>query len=204
MTHERTVCVVDDDADVRDSLATLLARKFKVRTFDSARAFLDAKIEPDHTCVLADIRMPEMDGLALQREIKRTIPGLPVLIMTGHGDVPIAVQAMKEGAVEFLEKPFEREALLAALESAFDHARPAASAVPDTAPDLPNGLRKALTEREKDVFELLVQGHQNKVIAYQLGISTRTVEVHRSRIMDKLGARNLADLVRMSLQDRQK
>ncbi|HEY0106621.1 MAG TPA: response regulator [Rhizomicrobium sp.] len=197
MTREPTVCIVDDDDDVRDSLAILLGRKYFVLTFASGRAFLDAGIKVGNACVLADIRMPEMDGLTLQREINRTLPGMPVLIMTGHGDVPMAVQAMKEGAVEFLEKPFEREVLLAALEIAL--ARPAKGAAP---PPEAAAVRKALTEREKDVYDLLVQGHQNKMIAHKLGISTRTVEVHRSRVMDKLGAKNLADLVRLSLRDK--
>ncbi|HJW41867.1 MAG TPA: response regulator [Rhizomicrobium sp.] len=195
MAGEMTVCVVDDDDDVRDSLEILLTRRYRVRTFDSAKAFLDAGIKAGNVCVLADIRMPEMDGLALQREINRTIPGLPVIIMTGHGDVPMAVQAMKEGAVEFLEKPFERTLLLGAIESAFERLK----TVPLVASGGEASARKALTEREKDVFDLLVEGHQNKVIAHKLGISTRTVEVHRARVMDKLGARSLADLVRLSL-----
>lgn len=195
MAHEPTVYIVDDDADVRDSLEVLLARRYRVQTFESAGAFLDAGIKTGNACVLADIRMPEMDGLALQREINRLMPGLPVIIMTGHGDVPMAVQAMKEGAVEFLEKPFERTALLAAIESAFSRLKtaPAAATAGETS------TRRALTEREKDVFDLLVEGHQNKMVAHKLGISTRTVEVHRARVMDKLGARNLADLVRLSL-----
>jgi len=197
MANERTVCVVDDDPDVRDSLAILLARRFRVQTFESGRAFLDAGVKPRDTCVLADIRMPEMDGLTLQREINRTMPGMPVIIMTGHGDVPMAVQAMKEGAVEFLEKPFERAALLGALENAFSRL---AAAPPSPAAVATEAVaRRALTDREKDVFDLLVEGHQNKVIAHKLGISTRTVEVHRARVMDKLGARSLADLVRLSL-----
>ena len=195
MASEPTVCVVDDDPDVRDSLSLLLARRYRVLTFESARAFLEAGIKARDTCVLADIRMPEMDGLALQREIKRTIPGMPIIIMTGHGDVPMAVQAMKEGAVEFLEKPFERAVLFGALENAF--AQGAAGATTDRTADAV--ARKALTDREKDVFDLLVEGHQNKVIAHKLGISTRTVEVHRARVMDKLAARSLADLVRLSL-----
>ncbi len=118
---------------------------------------------------------------------------MPVILMTGHGDVPMAVQAMKEGAVEFLEKPFERAALLGALDGAFSRHL----AAPAKAVDLV--ARKALTDREKDVFDLLVEGHQNKVVAHKLGISARTVEVHRARIMDKLGAKSLADLVRLSL-----
>ena len=138
--------------------------------------------------------MPEMDGLELQREINRTIPGLPVIMMTGHGDVPMAVQAMKAGAIEFLEKPFDKGALIGAIESAF-----AARATATGAAATEHRPEKSLTEREKEVFNLLVEGHQNKVIAHKLGISTRTVEVHRARVMEKLGARSLADLVKHSL-----
>jgi len=200
MSGDQTVCIVDDDPDVRDSLQMLLGRSgFRILTFESARAFLQAGIKAERTCVLADIRMPEMDGLALQREINQTIPGLPVIIMTGHGDVPLAVQAMKAGAIEFLEKPFEKATLLEAIEAAFRHAKVAKElAGPDT------GARadRVLTEREKEVFDLLIEGHQNKMIAHKLGISARTVEVHRARVMEKLGARNLADLVKHSLSRR--
>ena len=198
MNSERTVCIVDDDPDVRDSLQMLLGRSgFRILAFESGRAFLQAGIKAGGTCVLADIRMPEMDGLELQREINRTIPGLPVIMMTGHGDVPMAVQAMKAGAIEFLEKPFEKSALMGAIESAMAAARDPASAAPAG-----NRPGKPLTDREKEVFELLVEGHQNKFIAHQLGISTRTVEVHRARVMEKLGARSLADLVKHSLSRR--
>jgi two-component system response regulator FixJ len=145
--------------------------------------------------VLADIRMPEMDGLALQREINRTIPGLPVIIMTGHGDIPMAVQAMKDGAVEFLEKPFDKETLLGALQNALDRPMKPAN-TPLVEP------RRPLTDREQEVLDLLVQGHQNKIVAHKLGISTRTVEVHRGRVMEKLNAKNLADLVRFSIERR--
>ena len=194
MPSEKTVCIVDDDDDVRSSLEMLLRRSgYTIRAFASARAFLAAGVKAKDACVLADIRMPEMDGLALQREINRTIPGMPVIIMTGHGDVPMAVQAMKDGAVEFLEKPFEKAALLNALKSAFAVRPSPPQQAPAVAP------RKALTEREQEVFDLLVEGHQNKVVAYKLGISTRTVEVHRGRLMEKLGVKNLADLVRLSL-----
>ena len=196
MTISKTVCIVDDDADVRDSLQMLLGRAgYRVLSFDSGRAFLAAGIKPGNTCVLADIRMPEMDGLALQREINRTIPGLSVVIMTGHGDVPMAVQAMKEGAVDFLEKPFDKASVVSALEKAFAKSAPAESSEANA--------HKPLTEREREVFDLLVEGHQNKVIAYKLGISTRTVEVHRGRIMQKLGAKSLADLVKHALGPRQ-
>ena len=196
MSGVRTVCVVDDDADVRDSLEMLLRRSnYRTLCFESAKAFLDAGIRAENSCVLADIRMPEMDGLTLQREIRRRIPGLPVIMMTGHGDVPMAVQAMKDGAVEFLEKPFEKSALMGALENAF--AQLVAPAVQQAA-----AARKPLTDREQAVFDLLVEGHQNKVIAHKLDISARTVEVHRARIMDKLGAKSLADLVKHALSKR--
>jgi two-component system response regulator FixJ len=191
MANDRTVCVIDDDVDVRESLVLLVRRKYRTLAFDSARAFLEAGISVKDSCALVDIRMPEMDGLQLQREIRRTMPGLPVIIMTGHGDVPMAVQAMKDGAVEFLEKPFEKTILMKALEAAFLR-----STTPDRAKQEP---RKALTEREQEIFDLLVEGHQNKAVAHKLGISARTVEVHRSRIMEKLNARNLADLVRHAL-----
>ena len=201
MSGDKTVCIVDDDPDVRDSLQMLLGRSgYRILAFESAgRAFLQAGIKAEGTCVLADIRMPEMDGLALQREINRTIPGLPVIVMTGHGDVPLAVQAMKAGAIEFLEKPFEKATLLEAIETAFQHVKVAAEFSKSRSDVRPE---RVLTEREKEVFDLLIEGQQNKVIAHKLGISARTVEVHRARVMEKLGARNLADLVKHSMSRR--
>lgn len=200
MTGKLTVCIVDDDADVRDSLAMLLRRsEYAILTFDSARAFLAYGIGANSACVLADIRMPEMDGLTLQREINRATPGLPVIIMTGHGDVAMAVQAMKEGAIDFLEKPFQKATLIEALKHAFTNREAPPPKAEETTQPSP---RKPLTEREQEVFDLLVQGHQNKVVAYKLGISTRTAEVHRARVMDKLSAKSLADLVRHSLSRR--
>lgn len=201
MNSGRTIYIVDDDPDVGSSLEMLLRRSgYRSETFESALAFLAAGIKVHDACVLADVRMPEMDGLALQREINRTMAGLPVIIMTGHGDVQMAVQTMKEGAIDFLEKPFEKTALLAAIERAFARQKTA------TAGQIEGDrrLRRVLTERERDVFELLVEGHQNKAIAYKLGISTRTVEAHRARIMDKLEARSLADLVKYSMASRTK
>lgn len=195
MANELMVCIVDDDDEVRGSLEMLVRRSgYKVKQFASAKAFLSAGIAAKNCCVLADIRMPEMDGLTLQREINRTIPGLPVVMMTGHGDIPMAVQAMKDGAVEFLEKPFDKETLLSALKKAFER--------PARATETASEQRRPLTEREQEVLDLLVEGHQNKIVAHKLGISTRTVEVHRGRIMEKLNARNLADLVRFSLGKR--
>lgn len=195
MSVERTVCIVDDDVDVRDSLELLLRRSgYRTLQFDSAKSFLQAGIKAGDSCVLADVRMPEMDGLSLQLEINRTIPGLPVLIMTGHGDIPMAVQAMKAGAIEFLEKPFEKTVLMSALERAFEKASATGEKTTNE-----HHLAKGLTGREREVFELLIEGHQNKMIAHKLGISTRTVEVHRARVMEKTGARNLAELVKISL-----
>jgi two-component system response regulator FixJ len=199
MSDAKTVCIVDDDADVRDSLAMLLQRSgYQTLSFDSARAFLQAGVKGSKHCVLADIRMPEMDGLALQLELKRTQPDVPVLIMTGHGDIPMAVQAMKAGAIDFLEKPFEKPALLHALKRAFEvQSRDVAGNQ-----KISDHKRQELTERERAVFNLLVEGLQNKVIAHKLGISARTVEVHRRRVMEKTGARNLAELVKMALSNR--
>jgi len=199
MSDAKTVCIVDDDADVRDSLAMLLQRSgYQTLSFDSARAFLQAGLKGSKHCVLADIRMPEMDGLALQLELKRTQPDVPVLIMTGHGDIPMAVQAMKAGAIDFLEKPFEKPALLHALKRAFEvQSRDVAGNQ-----KISDHKRQELTERERAVFNLLVEGLQNKVIAHKLGISARTVEVHRRRVMEKTGARNLAELVKMALSNR--
>ena len=197
MSTKETICIVDDDADVRDSLEMLLRRSdFSVRSYGSAREFLDAGAPPEKTCVLADVRMPEMDGLALQREIGRRWPGLAVIIMTGHGDVPMAVKAMRAGAIDFLEKPFEKPALIEAIRRALAH-----SGSGTAAPAAKLDPKEVLTERELEVFRLLVEGDQNKVVAHKLNISVRTAEAHRSNLMSKLGARNLADLVRLSFSD---
>lgn len=189
------VLVVDDDADVRDSLAILLTRSgYRVDCYESARALLDIPALNERACVLADVRMPEMDGFALQQEIGRRWPRVPVVVMTGHGDIPMAVRAMRAGAVDFLEKPFEKPALLDAVRRALIEACAyLRQADPKAVPE------EALTERELEVFNLLVEGHQNKVVAHTLGISVRTAEAHRAHIMRKLSARNLADLVRLSL-----
>lgn len=199
MSEEKTVCIVDDDADVRDSLAMLLRRSgYQTLSFDSARTFLQADVRGSSVCVLADIRMPEMDGLALQLELKRTQPDIPVLIMTGHGDIPMAVQAMKAGAIDFLEKPFEKQALIGALERAFENGSRDSAGKQKFAEQ----KRQELTDRERVVFNFVVEGLQNKVIAHKLGISARTVESHRRRVMEKMGARNLAELVKMALSGR--
>lgn len=193
-----TVFVVDDDADVRDSLQALLdAEGYEVETYPSARAFLDGYKPREACCVVADIRMPDMDGLELQEEILRRGLGLPVIIVTGHGDVPLAVRAMKAGAVDFIEKPFDDEALRGGIERGIDRSRQARS---ETAVAGEAESRIAsLTAREREVLIHLVAGRPNKVIAYRMDISPRTVEVHRGRVMEKMRARSLSDLVRMAL-----
>ncbi|MCC6913853.1 MAG: response regulator [Rhodospirillaceae bacterium] len=193
-----SIFVVDDDAAVRDSLAALLeAEGFAVEPFESARAFLDGFRPKEACCVIADIRMPDMDGLELQEEIIRRGWGLPVVIITGHGDVPLAVRAMKAGAVDFIEKPFDDEVLRAGIERGLAQSRRTRG---ESAAAQEAETRIAqLTAREREVMEHLVAGRPNKVIAHRMDISPRTVEVHRGRVMEKLQAHSLSDLVRMAL-----
>jgi two-component system response regulator FixJ len=197
VTAERTVHVVDDDAAVRRSLERLLdAAGLRVISYDTPFAFLDAALGLSPGCVLLDIKMPGMDGLELQALLlKENIP-MPIIVMTGQGDVQSAVRAMKAGALDFLEKPYSDEFLLNAIESALAGAdrasvdREAAEATQRIA---------ALSPREREVLDALVAGRQNKVIAFDLGISVRTVEVHRARMMERLGVRQLAEAVRLSV-----
>lgn len=197
MADTALVHVVDDDEAVRDSLTLLLeSAGFAVRTHDSANALL-AALTGTTGCILTDVRMPEMDGLALQRHLAERGVRLPVIVMTGHGDVPIAVQAMKAGASDFLEKPFDDSQLLAAVTNAIaasERSHDEEAAATDIARKL-----ATLTPREREVLEKLVEGLPNKTIAYDLGSSPRTVEVHRARVMEKMGARSLPELVRMVL-----
>jgi two-component system, LuxR family, response regulator FixJ len=195
---EPIVFVVDDDADVRESLQTLLeASGFQVQTFDSAGNFLTNWAFDGIACLIADIRMPDMDGLQLQEELVRRRAGLPVIIVTGHGDVPLAVRAMKAGAIDFLEKPFDEELLLTAVRRARAAAEQARSET--QAGEQATRLIEQLTPRERDVLKRLVAGRPNKVIAYELSISPRTVEIHRAHLMDKMHARSLSDLIRAAL-----
>jgi two-component system response regulator FixJ len=198
MAETALVHVVDDDASVRDSLALLLeSAGFSVRTYDSAAAFLKAASDLTAGCVLTDVQMPELNGLELQRRMSELDIRLPVIVMTGHGDVPIAVEALKAGAVDFLEKPFEEQHLLAAVASAIAVSQVAhdeAAAVAGIAARI-----ATLTPREREVLDHLVAGQPNKTIAYDLGSSPRTVEVHRARVMEKMGARSLPELVRMTI-----
>jgi two-component system, LuxR family, response regulator FixJ len=195
------VHIVDDDASVRDSLAMLLeAAGFPTRTYESAELFLSAAAEHATGCVLTDVRMPGLDGLAMQRRLAEQGCTLPVIVMTGHGDVPLAVAALKTGAVDFLEKPFEDTHLLRAVEDAVAASLRAYEAALESA-TLATRLA-TLTPREREVLDHLVAGQPNKTIAYDLGTSPRTVEVHRARIMEKMGARSLAELVRMVVAPR--
>ena len=192
------VHVIDDDADVRQSLAFLLTTAgFTVRMHESAVGFLEILPEIRGGCVVTDIRMPQMSGLDLQRRLGELKSGLPVIVMTGHGDVPMAVEAMKAGAVDFIEKPFDDEVLLSAIRSAL--ARRARESTRDSRTLEIQGRIKRLSEREREVLERLVAGKANKVIAFELGISPRTVEVYRANVMTKMQADSLSELVRMAL-----
>ncbi|MFZ5780580.1 MAG: response regulator FixJ [Pseudomonadota bacterium] len=197
---DRVVHVIDDDEDVRQSLAFLLSTAgLAVRVHDSAVAFLQVLSEIQEGCIVTDIRMPDIDGLTLQRRLRELRPGWPVIVMTGHGDVPLAVEAMKAGAVDFIEKPFDDEVLLSAVRAALaqhskDSERDARTAA------VRERIAK-LSEREREVLDRLVDGKANKVIAYELGISPRTVEVYRANVMTKMQADSLSELVRMALLD---
>jgi len=191
------VFVVDDDAGIRDSMRLLLeVAGFKVRCFSSARHFL-ADDRPKLGCLIADVRMPDMSGLELQVEVTRRHIDLPVIIITGHGDVPLAVQAMKAGAIDFLEKPFDEDVMLNSVRRAIEIGSQARNRAAES--KLAKDLLCSLTPRERSVLDRLVQGRPNKIVAHELGISPRTVEIHRAHIMTKMEASSLSDLVRLVL-----
>ncbi|HTW53820.1 MAG TPA: response regulator FixJ [Bradyrhizobium sp.] len=198
MPGDRYVYIVDDDDAVRDSLSILLeAVGHRVRTFGLARDFLDAAPTLPSGCLIVDIRMPEMDGLELQRALNEQTLNFAVIVITGHGDVPLAVRAMKAGALDFIEKPFATPTILASVEAALLRIE---SAEPQD-PIVQAALAKLdlLSPREREVLEGLLAGLPNKTIAYDLAISPRTVEIHRARVMDKMGARSLSELIRLAL-----
>ena len=198
MLAERRVYIVDDDEAVRDSLSVLLEFKaFAVRSFASALEFLEAAPSLPAGCLIVDIRMPEMDGLELQQHLIDRSLDFSLIVITGHGDVPLAVRAMKAGAVDFIEKPFASEAILNSLDMAL--ARLAAPNEQDPAAVAAATKLALLSPREREVLEGLLAGLPNKTIAYDLAISPRTVEIHRARVMDKMGARSLSELVRLAL-----
>jgi two-component system response regulator FixJ len=198
MPSDAVVHVVDDDLAVRQSVSFLLASDgLPVRLHESASAFLEAVKEAPTGCIVTDVRMPGIDGIELLRRLKNRGFALPVIVMTGHADVPLAVEAMKEGAVDFVEKPFDDDLFLAAVRAALS--RQAESVERNTHSSEIRARVDTLSEREAQVLEGLVSGKANKVIAYDLGISPRTVEIYRANVMSKMQAGSLSELVRMAL-----
>ncbi len=193
-----TVFVVDDDEPVRDAIAMLLDTvDIPCETFDSAQAFLDGYEKSRTGCLVLDIRMPGMSGLELQEHLLKMQARVPIVFITGHGDIPMAVEAMKRGALDFIRKPFRDQELLDRIQEALaaDEAHRAENADVEEM----RARVASLTPREREVFERVADGQANKVVAIELGISERTVEIHRSQVMQKTGARTLADLVRIKL-----
>jgi two-component system response regulator FixJ len=192
------VHVIDDDEASRQSLAFLLeSAQIGVRTYASATMFLDLMPSMSASCVVTDVRMPGMSGIDLLRRLKELGIEVPVIVITGHGDVPLAVEAMKIGAADFLEKPFDDEVLLASVRSAL-HQRDGEKKRHSERSEIDTRLA-ALSKRERDVLTGLVAGRANKQIAYDLGISPRTVEIYRANLMNKMHAGSLSELVRMAL-----
>jgi two-component system response regulator FixJ len=198
LPSSQIVHVIDDDADVRQSLSFLLSTAgLAVRVHESAVAFLKVLPGVEGGCIVTDVRMPSMDGIELQRRLQSQKNTIPVIVMTGHGDIALAVEAMKAGAVDFIEKPFDDEVLIAAIKSALARKRQQ-SALDPAAARVQERL-KLLSERERQVLDGLVAGKPNKIIAYDLGISPRTVEIYRANVMTKMQADSLSALVRMAL-----
>jgi FixJ family two-component response regulator len=193
-----TVYVVDDDDGMRRALSLLLNTVgYKTAAFASPKEFLDT-FRPDAAgCLVLDIRMPGMSGLELQQHLNRMGCMLPVIFITGHGDVPMAVQAMKEGAFEFVQKPFRDQDLLDRINHALEQDKESRSSLARRA-DVQHRI-ESLTPREKQVMALVVDGAANKVIAIDLGLSERTVEIHRAKVMEKMGARSVAHLVKLQM-----
>ena len=199
MHKNQTVFIVDDDPSVRDALGLYLGvQDYRVQLFGEAESFLKAYKPTWSGCALIDIRMPNMDGLTLQKRLRELGSALPVIIMTGHGDVSSAREAFRASAVDFLEKPLVQEKLLQAINEAL--ALQQQDVRHSVARNEALNLFASLTPRETEVMEFVVGGKHNRDIAAELGISTRTVEVHKARMMDKLGVNSVADLVRMRLQ----
>lgn len=192
MPNEALVHVIDDDEAMRGSLAFLLTMSdVAARTYETPAAFLEVAAALTCGCIITDVRMPGMNGLELVRRVREMGVRLPVIVITGHGDVPLAVEAMKAGAAEFLEKPFADEVLLAAVREALK-------------PPTPGGALQSrldqLSSRERQVLDRLVEGHNNKQIGRDLGISDRTVEIYRAKVMNKMEAETFAELVRMAMK----
>lgn len=194
----RIVHVIDDDPAVRDSLRLLLSTEdFTVRAHSSVRDFLQSVTQSETGCVVTDVRMPELSGFDLLEKIKEKHLDLPVIVITAHADVPLAVQAMKAGAVDLLEKPFDDDSLLASIKNALT--RKYEQREVDAEAQAVRDRLETLTPREGEVLTGLLKGQPNKIIAHELNISVRTVEVHRANVMAKMRAGSLSELVRMSL-----
>jgi len=197
-SEKAIVHVIDDDEAIRQSLAFLLqAAKLEVKTYSTAMAFLDALPDATSGCVITDVRMPGMSGVELLRRLKELKISVPVIVITGHGDVALAVEAMKAGAVDFLEKPFDDDVLLASVQSALKRQDGETKRHSERLEI--EGRLAGLSNRERDVLGGLVAGRANKQIAFDLGISPRTVEIYRANLMNKMKAGSLSDLVRMAL-----
>ena len=198
MRRDQCVYIVDDDEAVRDSLSLLLESKgYAIKSFVSAPEFLAAAPSLPVGCLIVDIRMPEMDGLELQQHLTDRSLDFPLIVITGHGDVPLAVRAMKAGAVDFIEKPFEDDLLLTTIEIALATAAGQASrerTIGDAA-----ALIATLSPRERQVLEGIVAGRSTKMIAHYIGISPRTVEVHRAHMLERLGIRSIAEAIRLAV-----
>lgn len=197
-SENHVVHVIDDDEASRQSLAFLLrTADIEVRTYASATAFLDLAPKLDSGCVITDVRMPGLSGIDLLRRLKELNVEVPIIVITGHGDVPLAVEAMKIGAVDFLEKPFDDDVLLTSVRSALARHDGQKQRQSERA-EIESRLA-ALSKRERDVLSGLISGRANKQIAYDLGISPRTVEIYRANLMNKMQAGSLSELVRMAL-----
>jgi len=194
----RAVHIIDDDKALRESLAFLLrSAQLEVRSFDSAKTFLDALPNASVGCVITDIRMPDMSGIDLLRRLKELKVGVPVIVITGHGDVALAVEAMKIGAADFFEQPFNDDQLVASVRAALQQQQDQTKRGAERA-EIEHRI-STLSAREKDVLAGLIDGRANKQIAFDLGISPRTVEIYRAKLMNKMQAESLSDLVRMAL-----
>jgi len=198
MSNDAVIHLIDDDEHVRRAVAFLLGTAgHAVRVHESAEKFLRDLDTLQPGCIVSDVRMPGLDGVGLLRQLNERGVDMPTIIMTGHGDVALAVAAMKAGAIDFIEKPFDDEVLLTAIQGALSRYRQAGSGADEVAE-----IRKraeSLTDREREVLIGLLAGHPNKTIAYDLGLSPRTVEVHRANLMAKMGAKSLSELVRMAM-----
>ena len=198
MLNEPVVHIVDDDAAIRDSLAFLLdTANLRSRTYDSAAALLASAGHLAPGCIVTDVRMPDMNGLEMVRRLSEIGVSHPVIVMTGHADVPLAIEAVRAGVKDFIEKPFDDDALLASVRAAIAH-QPLAAEHAGRDAELRDRLA-SLSARERQVLDGLVAGQANKVIAYDLEISPRTVEVYRANVMTKMQARSLSELVRMTI-----